>query len=295
MRTYLQRFFADFEYTERDARELLAAYDAICADDACRAEWEAILSVYDETMDCNFKELCARAEALAPAIKRHKFTVKLLLYICLSRRTQLYYRERNLSEALWRGSMIDLRYKLEECREVWGICGTFVKDWFDGFFNLKRYTLGRLQFEVVPLHQDYERDGKRLQKGDPVINVHIPRTGTPLDATSCNGAFTLAARFFEKELKGCPPAFVCHSWLLYPINRTLLPERSNIRAFMERFDVCSSLDYGNDHPDLWRLFDRPYTGDPDKLPYDTSVRRAYVDHIKAGGKTGEGSGIFFYE
>ncbi|MBQ9785745.1 MAG: DUF5596 domain-containing protein [Clostridia bacterium] len=294
MKEYLQAFLKDFDYPARDAAELSRTYDAILGSGEARAEWEALLSIYDADLHCDFPSMRERVAALAPTVRIHPYTLKLLFYICLSRRARIYYSERGLSDSLWREAMKDLKYKLEECREVWGMCGTFVAAWFDGFFTLDRFTLGRLQFEVVPFKRTYQKNGKTLTPESRVINVHIPRTGTPLDAASCDEAFSLAAAFFEKTLGDAPTAFVCHSWLLYPVNERLLPKRSNVRAFMERFDIIESSDYGDDHPDLWRLFDRPYTGDPDRLPYDSSFRRAYVDHIKAGGKTGEGFGVFFY-
>lgn len=294
MREYLKYFFEEFDFAARDAKELLAAYDAICANAEANAEWQALMDIYDTDRRCDYESLCERAQALSPVLRLHQYTLKLLLFICLSKRARAYYGECGLSDSLWHDAMIDLRYKMEECREVWGICGTFVITWFDGFFSLDRFTLGRLQFEVVPFRRTYEKDGKRLLPESPVINVHIPRTGEPLDAVSCDEAFKRAAEFFAKDLGNTPTAFVCHSWLLYGVNKDILPARSNVRAFMERFDLLENHDYGDDHPDLWRLFDRPYTGDPDRLPYDSSLRRAYVDHLKAGGKTGDGFGVFFY-
>lgn len=63
---------------------------------------------------------------------------------------------------------------------------------------------------------------------------------------------------------------------------------------MNRFDIFSQGEFGENHPDLWRLFDRMYTGDPGTLAYDTSLRKAYVDRLRMGGKTGWGYGVFFY-
>lgn len=294
MREYLQYFFEEFDFSARDGAELLRAYDAICQNEGARAEWERLMAIYDADCACDIAAMRDEAAELVPTIRVHKYTVKLLFFICLSKRARRYYAEKGLSDALWHGAMVDLKYKLEECRDVWGICGTFVESWFDGFFAIKRFALGRLQFEVVPFKRSYEKDGKKLLPDSPVINVHIPRTGTPLDGESCDKAFSLAADFFKSELGDTPTAFVCHSWLLYGANKDILPQKSNVRAFMERFDLLESHDYGDDHPDLWRLFDRPFTGDFDRLPYDSSLRRAYVDHLKAGGKSGEGFGVFFY-
>ena len=294
MKTYLEGFFKDFAYTERDTKELLCAYNVVMANPAAKAEWEALLGAYAADMRCDIPSLRTRAEELAPLVRLHPYTLKLLLFVCMSRQALVYYRAKGLSEALWRDAMMDLRYKLEECREVWGICGTFVETWFDGFFILDRFALGRLQFELRNFERKYEKDGIVLIESSPVINVHIPRTGTPLDKERCDEAFRLASEFFAKHFQNAPVAFICHSWLLYPENERLLSPRSNIYAFMKRFSVLEWGEYGDDHPDLWRLFDRPFTGDFNRLPYDSSLRRAYVDHLKAGGKSGWGFGVYLY-
>ncbi|MBQ9773034.1 MAG: DUF5596 domain-containing protein [Clostridia bacterium] len=294
MRGWLESFFAEFDFAARDCRDLLVAYDAVVKDPASAAEWQDMMERYDRDLHCDFGELRARAAALAPRVCMHAYTMKLLLFVCLARRARDYYREAGLADALWHDTMMDLKYKMEECREVYGICGSFTQTWFDGFFELKRFALGRLQFEVINFGHTYEKNGKRLMPDSRVINVHIARTGTPLDEKSCDEAFARAASFFAKDLGDTPVAFVCHSWLLYPEHESMLPAHSNVLGFQRRFTLVENGVYGDDHPELWRLFDRPFTGDFDVLPYDSSLRRAYVDHLKAGGKTGWGFGVFFY-
>ena len=47
---------------------------------------------------------------------------------------------------------------------------------------------------------------------------------------------------------------------------------------------------------LWRIFDKRDTYDPKTLPRDTSLRRAYAEHLeKDGMKVGSGRGIFFFD
>ena len=62
---------------------------------------------------------------------------------------------------------------------------------------------------------------------------------------------------------------------------------------MDDFDVFTSGEYSN-YSEIWRLFDTEYDGDPDHLPANTSLRRAYVDLIRRGEKTGWGKGVFEY-
>jgi hypothetical protein len=59
---------------------------------------------------------------------------------------------------------------------------------------------------------------------------------------------------------------------------------------MARFDIYRWGVHGGHSSDLWRLFDTKEMN-PDRLPIDSSLRRAYVDHLKKGGKTGWGYGV----
>ena len=60
-------------------------------------------------------------------------------------------------------SFLDLKYKLEECKLVKGIRGSFVSGWFGGWFNFSLLALGRLQFEKIDFPYNYERNGKTLR------------------------------------------------------------------------------------------------------------------------------------
>ena len=191
--------------------------------------------------------------------------------------------------------MCDLKWKLWECKAVKGSWGSFVAGWFPGFFNLTRFALGRLQFEIVEFDGEYEKDGKKLKKGDKVINVHIPRTLTPLDKKSRDDAYSQAAEFFRNMTDGAPIAFVCSSWLLYPEAEKILPAHSNIRGFMADYDIIrSKVDEEGDYHNMWRLFDMDFTGDFNDYPEDSSLRRAYKKFLLDGNRTGSGYGVFFY-
>ena len=84
---------------------------------------------------------------------------------------------------------------------------------------------------------------------------------------------------------------VCSSWLLYPEHENFLPKHSNTYRFFKSFDI---FEQGTDksRANLWRLFDT-MEKDPNKLPTDTSMRRAYVERLKAGGQMGRGRGVLF--
>ena len=186
--------------------------------------------------------------------------------------------------------MQDLRYKLEECKVVYGVRGSFVPGWFGGFFKLNRFGLGRLQFEVINFNANYEKNGIVLTPESKVLNVHIPRSGEPLTEEACSAAYAQAKEFY-KDVVGDPCPIVCSSWLLNPQHEEFLPKHTNTYKFFKSFDVFTS-GIDKDKNNLWRLFDT-MEKDVNKLPTNGSLRRAYVEHLKNGGKMGTGRGVLF--
>lgn len=290
MRDYLKEFFVSFDYEKSDAEYLLAAYDSIYAREDTRAVWNEALDIYNKKTNCDFDLIIALAQDVAQRLGMHRYTAELLVFICLSKHLKELYIEHEIDLSIFHNSMLDLKYKLDECKTVKGIVGSFVAFWFNRFYNLERFALGRLQFEVDSFGHHYENDGHALTPDSSVINIHIPRTLTHLTPESCDEAFAMAKEFFADQLKGeC--AFVCHSWMLYPGNKQILPDSTNVYKFMSRFDIFNSADDPN-LEDLWRIFDTDEKN-PDLLKTDTSMRRAYVNHLKSGGTLGWGHGVFF--
>lgn len=85
-----------------------------------------------------------------------------------------------------------------------------------GFFEMTRFALGRLQFELMDFPESYEKTGHVRPEGmTKVINMHIPSCG-PLKKEGCEASFRQAAAFFADAFPGEKIAFFCESWLLYP-------------------------------------------------------------------------------
>ncbi len=290
MREYLIDFFKTFEYNRADADFLLFTYDRIAGREDTLAVWNEAIGIYEKNCKCDFDLIISLAQDVAQRLDMHSYTAELLIFICLSKHLRELYIERGIDLSIYKNSMLDLKYKLDECKTVKGVVGSFVAWWFGRFFNLERVALGRLQFEVDSFGHHYERDGRILTPESRAINVHIPRTLTHLTPESCDEAFEMAKEYFKDEVgKDCP--FICHSWMLYPDNKYILPENTNVHRFMSRFDIFDHADDPN-LEDLWRIFDTDEK-DPDLLPSDTRMRRAYVNHLKNGGKLGWGHGVFF--
>lgn len=290
MRQYLKKAFKYFEYRSDDAELLLDTYDRIFANSKAAKVFLEGISIYEHDYTAEHTEIIKLADKAADMTNIHRYTAELLILICMTKHAKEIYIKHGYSEEIYKNTFLDLRYKLEECKAVKGIVGIFTASWFYRFFNLTRFALGRLQFELISFEKNYEKDGKVLFPESKVINVHIPKSGIPLTPQLCDEAFLMAKEIFKTQINGYI-AFVCHSWLLYPKNAVFLSPSSNTYKFMKRFDIIES-EIDKDGNDLWRLFDTDEKN-PRRLPSDSSMRRAYVEHLKRGGSVGCGFGVFF--
>ena len=292
MREYLLSFLKEFSYKDEDVRALTAAFDRLYANEAAWKRFSEAVAMHRDHDVTDHNRLIPIVDEAAVLCGVHEFTADLLLYILMSERLREQYRNLGIGEDIFYDTMCDLRYKLEECKAVKGVVGTFVPFWFTGFFDTERFAFGRLQFEQASFDLVYRDGDNYLEPDSTVINVHIPRDGTPLDKARCDEAYRRAAAFFRPKIQG-PLAFVCYSWLLYPELKTILPASSNIVRFASQYEL---LKWGADAEgnDLWRLFDTDERN-PDRLPQDTTARRCVAAHLKAGGRLGWGYGVFFAE
>ncbi len=297
MKSYLKDFFLEFDYPKDGADCLYAAYSDICEISECDRDFRALTDEYAAGSLPAYKRVKECCKGISEKTGIHPYTLELLYYICISKHLLSLYLEKGLERQIWHDSMLDLKYKLIECHLVKNIWGCFVAEWFGRFFDLTRFALGRLQFELLPFGEylpkiETEVDGVSLRSDTLTINVHIPRTETPIDKDSCDRAYAMAMSFFKDSINtGDSAAFMCHSWLLYPENDKILHEKSNIRRFMSEYTVLKVEQDNGTYEDMWRLFDMDYTGNFDDYPEDTSARRAYKAHLKNGGKVGIGIGV----
>lgn len=210
------------------------------------------------------------------------------------------YAAAGLDEELFWGIMMDLKYKLMECKKVKGEWGSFVAHWFDWHYKMKRFALGRLQFEEREWYpeESYEKHGVVINKGDIVINMHIPSAG-PLTEELRMDAYRRAYDFFADCYRDGKLVMVCNSWLLDPVYQTFLPETSNIVGFQKDFEILS-VEKKENFGDSWRIFGMPgdkvvNQSNAAEMPRDTSMQRAFADFLIGGGKTGTGFGVIVFD
>jgi hypothetical protein len=134
------------------------------------------------------------------------------------------------------------------------------KDWWvELAFSGRLFQLGRLQFEPQ----------------DGLLSIHIPEEGGPLAPAAVDASLARAREVFPDYAEAR-----CSSWLLDPQLTTLLPAGSNIVSFQRRFETVA--DEGAEDRLLEFVF---HMFDPDlgRLPRETTLQRAIVDHLRSGG------------
>ncbi len=287
---YLEEFFRVYDYPAEAVTVLNRAYKVLVAD----SDFRALLKAYDDNMYCDVSDLVVRMKAVSANCGIHEYTGCLVLLICLTRRLKAYYIQNKLPLSVFYDSMADLKYKLTECKLVKHVWGTFVGEWFKGFFELTRFGFDRLQCEYFHLSRTVTVNGVTVTPDTPLIMVHIPRSGKRLDRENRIKSYLMAKDFFtERGYIKDNAVFYCESWLLFPKNLAMLKPTSNLYGFIKDYTLIDSGFYDTYGKMAWRLFDCEFES-VDKLPADTSFRRAYIRLFQSGEKAGFGEGLFMF-
>lgn len=295
-REYLCEFLADYDYPEEARVEVLANLERLLADDGATERINALLESFrDKSFD--FVSTLASAKEAFEMAGVGEYEGNFIYIAHLASGARDVYRLDGHTDEIWFDIFRDLKYKINECHTVHGVWGNFVPTWYRHFTSAKIFSFGRLQFEeTLYSHSATEVDGVTLEEGTPVLSVHIPTTGTPLDRASFTDAYRRAAEFFrQRYFGGGKVIFVCRSWLLYPRHKELLRPGSNIVDFASDYTIVESGNNG-DYSGHWRVFDCKI--DPERiqdLPEDNSMRRAYKGMMQRGEPTGWGNGVIVWK
>lgn len=291
---FIQLFLTKEDFPAEARDSLLESAEALRAKGLEEAA-DGAVEFFTEN-DFSVEQTQPLVEELAANGDLSPYTVWMLLLIQAAERALPAYLERGVPEDVFWDTFCDLRYKALECREIYGVWGTFVAFWYPIFYSCDIVKLGRLEYEAItwPWDQPYCQNGVTVKKGDRVWNIHIPSSGEPFDREARLDSYRRAYEFFREELNGGPLVCVCHSWLLYPEYGKILPPASNVAGFQRDFDLVGQ-DVAEEFDDAWRLFGRDYQKSLEELPENTSMRRAFKKYLLAGGKPGEGRGVLVFD
>lgn len=266
---------------------------------AAREELRAVAEKYPEELDrllARYEEAYDHAatvpsvEEAAQRLGEHVYRIWMVLLILAAEKARPLYR----TEQLYWDTFTDLRYKAQECFDVYGIWGNFVAFWYPIFYDGTIVKLGRLEYQVrpCPLKEPKTVLGMTVNPGDPVLYIHIPTSFEPFDRAARLDSYKKAWQYFCPD--GKPLVCICSSWLLYPGYEQLFKPESNIARFRKEFTMLGSRQsesFGN----IWRVFGKDHTLAPRLLPEKTSLQRAFKDYIIHGGSHGSGTGVLIFD
>lgn len=237
------------------------------------------------TQDFPLVEIMQKAAVLTQ--EWHEYTVRFVFLVCAFKKMRGDYKAAGLSDELYWDTVLDLKVKALECKQLYDIWGTGTGLWYQNFFRLRTFRLGRLQFEKAPFRgtEPVCVDGVTVNPGDPVYNVHIPSGGS-LSPEACEDSFQKAKAFFKED----PLILHCGSWLLYNENPNIFPSAKNVLAFREQFQIYESRPKP-DGDDLWRIFDKHFDGNVNALPQNTSMQKETAAWLASGKQIGIGFGL----
>ena len=282
----LTKYLDEFDYSEEYKTFFIEKMRKLIACDEAKKALTEHIEAY-KAGELNWEAIGADAVKYAALTGIHEYTSRFLFYTALIPYSYHFFEERGLGYTEWYDSMIDFKWKVDECVKCYGVIGIFV-DWFKSFFTADRVAFGRLQFNLVDADYDYKTCQFDIKRGERLVTVHIPSdTRTPFTKENREAAYKRAAIHFSNVLGTNEVIFRCGTWLLHPAHRDILPERSNIRSFLDDFELDLNSFKPDNGSNIWRLFYvRPYDGNPDSLPETTSLMRTYKKFIKDGGITG---------
>lgn len=190
-------------------------------------------------------------------------------------RAKTEYDRLGISEKIYIDTMGAFSRFVREHKESYGCYGFDRGFWTTRQVSGKLFRIGQLEYELTTLD------------GASIVSLHIPTDvdlrPEVLRPSMKAGLAELYRLFPEYEGK----AVCCHSWLLSPLLRDLLPETSNILRFQELFDMEPGGIPGNDVL-LW-VFQNPRLP-KEEYPENTSLQRKLKQFFLNGGRFLEGKG-----
>jgi len=290
--TSLLGFLDEFEYTEAEKQEITSVYYQFEKHPIAIELFDKYYIPYRDKSEIDTKEFLNDFPTIAEASGIDPIKLAFPISVLLITHSRKVYERQGISYKIWHDSMRDLSFKLHECKAVLGFSGHMSIHWNMGWLLGKRYTLHRLQFEIIDYYNcDYKSDSFDVKTGDKVVNIHIPSDKEiKFTPENCEISYALAREFFKDKIDG-RIIFHCYSWLLYPEHSKILPESSNIRKFAESFELNpTTVKLSNNN--LWRIFNtKEIYDDPNKYPEKTELQKAYKKFMLSGGKAGVAQGF----
>ncbi len=292
---FIVRLLDKNEYPEDAKKQMIEAIEKIIANDKANKILESIRYDYIKK-EKNFGDFSNKTEALAKETGLHEYVLHLVILLSCAENLFKRYKKENIDEEIFFETMIDLKVKALECFDNYGFYGTFVEGWFRGFYNMARFKLGRFEYDVTKFNYNkYTIAGETIRKDQFCLGMHIPSHLESLTEEVRLDSYKKAFSFFKNRFETKYMYVLCGSWLLFPDNEKILPEGSKTVDFLHDYEILS-YETRYEFGDQWRVFGIDHKlSDPEDLPRNTTMQKAFAEWLESGGKTGSGHGVLVFD
>ena len=196
--------------------------------------------------------------------------VPLLALLVVADDVVAFHRSRGIPDDISTRTLSDIGQQAWVHRRTYGAFGLHTYGWLRIAYSGALYWLGRLQFNLTPVHDGW------------ALSTHIPETG-PLTPAAVQDSLRQAVDFFALHFPDYPTSQVqCDSWLLDPQLAEVLDAESNMVRFQRIWTLEGEPRLG-DTDALFFVFRVRADVDRSTLPRDTTLQRAVLDRLDAGG------------
>ena len=290
-------FINQLKLSEENNKTIFEIFNKINDNEIISCDFYNSVYAYSVAETMTIKEAKQKLYSIAEDMAVSAYSIYLAFLIQCSENLLKKYISNHLSEELYWNAMDDIRCKTEECLDRYHVVGISPFEWYDGFFKLDRFALGRFQYEPLPFPVDFTtKNGIHIKKGTKSFNFHIPSSGISLTDAVRLDSYRQAYEFYQQrgETEGEYIVFKCSSWLLYPKHAMFLPPESNMIKFLNDFDIFESAEqdvfnYG------FHIFGDMSGKAIDELDEKTALQRSYKSWLLNGNKPGYGRGVIVFD
>ena len=294
---HIFHFINLLKLSDKEKKTIFDIFNKIYDNEIISCDFRDSVYAYSVAETMTIKEVKQKLDSMATDMAVSSYSIYLVFLIQCSENLLKKYRNNHLSEDIYWNAMDDIRCKIAECSDRYHIIGISPLEWYDGFFKLDRFALGRFQYEPLPFPVDFTtKNGIHIKKGTTSFNFHIPSSGISLTDEVRFDSYRRAYEFYQKrgEVEGEYIVFKCSSWLLYPEHAMFLPPESNMIKFLRDFDIFESgekdkFDYG------FHIFGDMSGKTIEELDEKTTLMRSYKRWLLAGNKPGYGRGVIVFD
>ena len=293
-REYLISIMEKANFSEEFYKVTLQAYEDLQNKNALK-ELLSVVSEYENGLD--FFESCDKVKAIAEKVGVCVHYAYTVFFIFMAEVLRKQYIKKGYSLDMWQEFINDLNYQASYFKNKCGICGMEGPLWQSRFFNDNIFGFGILQFEIRKFGGYYKKGNLVIDENTPVLFVHVPQTGGPLDYKLVCQAYRKAEEFFTNnflQTLGGKVIFTLRSWVMSEKLAGILKPTSNMLIMANDYDIFKYGEYSDKDADtIERIFGGEFAGvDYAMLPENTSLQRGVKDLLMRGEAVGWGWGVY---